>query len=105
MKKVIFGIIFSLAITNCWAGAHYQSGKIKNLTATTSGIMIMMDKGLPDNCVGTPYGWLLIKEENKALTSAVLTIWASGKGTGTVYTSGRVNGTGYCIVNQFDPTN
>ena len=105
MKKIIFGAVLSFIMTNCWAAANYQSGKIKNLTATTGGIMIMMDKGLPDNCAGTPYGWLLIKEENTALTSVVLAAWVSGKSTGTVYTSGRGNGTGYCIVNQFDPAN
>ena len=105
MKKIILGAFLSLVITNCFAAAHYQSGKIKNLTAVTNGIMIQMDTGLPDNCEGTPYNWLFIKQEYTALTSVVLAAWVSGKSTGTVYTTGRINGTGMCIVNQFDPAN
>lgn len=63
----------------------------------------MLDTSIPDNCSGTPYGWMLIKQDHTALTSMVLTAWASGKKKGTVYTSGRAaNGTGYCVVNQFD---
>ncbi|MDX1304561.1 hypothetical protein [Photobacterium sp.] len=87
------------------AAPNYQSGSIENLTAVESGVMIMMDKGLPDNCEGSPYGWMLIKQEHTAITSVVLAAWASGKKSGTVYTSGRESGNGFCLVNQFDPAN
>ena len=101
--KRIFILLSLLLPFMTMAAPNYQSGKINNLTVVTSGIMIKMDKGLPDNCAGTPYGWMLIKQEYKAITSVVLTIWASGNKAGTVYTSGRQDGVGYCLVSQFDP--
>ncbi|MEW4363837.1 hypothetical protein [Aliikangiella maris] len=64
-----------------------------------------MDTGLPDNCKDTPYGWMLIKQEHTAIISTVLAAWASDNKSGTAYTSGRSGGTGYCIVNQFNPVN
>ena len=105
MKNVILGIFLLLLSLNAQSASYYQVGKIKNITAVTGGIMIMMDTGLPDNCAGTPFGWLLIKQEYAAITSVVLAAWASGNKSGVVYTSGRENGTGYCLVNQFDPEN
>jgi hypothetical protein len=97
---VLFGLLVSL---NAYAANSYQSGKIKNLTATTGGVMVMLDTGLPDNCEGSPYGWMLIKQSNTAITSVVLAAWVAGKTQGTFYTSGRPNGTGFCVVIQFDP--
>ncbi|MDW6094812.1 hypothetical protein [Vibrio rhizosphaerae] len=105
MKKLIVGLLLSLTSVSVWSAEGYQSGSISNITATTNGIMIMMDKGLPGNCKGTPYGWMLIKQENTALTSMVLAAWTSGRKTGTVYTSGREGNQGYCLINQFDPAN
>ena len=48
---------------------------------------------------------MLVKQEHTALTSVVLAAWASGNKAGTVYTSGKENGTGYCLITQFDPSN
>lgn len=93
-------IVFSGSSTSA---DYYQSGKITNLTAVNKGLMIMMDKGLPSKCEGAPYVWMLIKQEHTALTSLILTLWTTRKNQGTVYVSGRENGTGYCIVSQFDP--
>ncbi len=104
MKYVIVAltILFSAQVS---AAEYYKTGKINNLTAVTRGIMITMDTGLPDNCEGAPYGWILIKQEHTALTSVVLAAWLAGKNTGSIYTSGRENGDGYCLATQFDPTN
>lgn len=99
---ILFFFILSLNVN---AAESYQSGSISNLTATTAGIMIMLDKGLPTKCNGSPYGWMLIKQEYTALTSVVLAGWVSGKKSGTVYISGRENGDGVCIINQWDPEN
>ncbi|MBD1567700.1 hypothetical protein [Vibrio sp. S12_S33] len=105
MKKLFWCFLLSVISIGSFAAEHYQTGKIKNLTVTTAGIMIMMDTGQPDNCAGTPYGWLFIKQEHTALTSVILAAWASGNKSGTVYTTGREGGVGYCLVNQFDPAN
>lgn len=103
MKKIIF-VLLIFFTSNIFAGPNYQSGKITNLTAIDMGILIMLSNGVPDNCKGTPAGWMLIKQEYKAITSVVLSTWIAGKAQGTVYTIGFQN-EGYCIVSQFDPVN
>ncbi|NRF30659.1 hypothetical protein [Vibrio coralliilyticus] len=103
MKKIFLTLLAVLPfVAN--AADHYQSGNISNLTAVESGVMIMIDKGVPTMCEGTRYGWLLIKQENTALTSTVLTSWASGNKRGTVYVK-REDGASRCIVTQWDPVN
>lgn len=77
-------------------------GKIYDISANAAGVMVRMDTGVPGNCAGSPYGWMLIKQEHVAITSVVLSAWALGKTSGTVYTSAP-NGSGFCLVNQFDP--
>ncbi|NOU49128.1 hypothetical protein HG263_00995 [Pseudoalteromonas sp. JBTF-M23] len=93
-----------LSVQPVIAAENYQSGKIKNITATTDGLMVMMDTRLPSNCEGTPYGWMLIEQKNTTIISVVLAAWASQAKSGTIYTSGRPDG-GYCLVIQFDPAN
>ncbi len=83
MNYLSIAIIAASLLNNpLHAGEDYLSGNIINLTSVTSGLMIMLDSGIPNNCRGTPYGWILIKEENKAITSVALTMWASGKKVG-----------------------
>jgi len=106
MKKLVFSavksMVFVLVATFANAESHYISGTISNLTVTTQGIMIMVSGGLPDNCLGSPWGWMLIKQENTALTAVVLASWVKGSTQGTFYTSAAVSSR-YCTVNQFDP--
>ena len=103
MKKLILITALSMMSLNVLAASNHQNGSIENLTVSTSGIMIKLSSGLPDNCEGTPYGWLLVKQEHSALTSVVLAAWATGNSSATVYTAGRENGSGFCLVTQFDP--
>lgn len=105
MFRLVFVLVALFVSVVGRAAENHQTGDIKNLTATEKGIMINFGTGSPDNCDGTPHGWLLIKQENTALTSVVLAVWVSGNKSGTVYTSGLENGSGFCIVNQFDPAN
>jgi len=105
MKKILISLVLAFSSQLANSAEHYQSGAIKNITSTPAGLMIMMDSGLPSNCEGTPFGWMLIEQKNTTMISVVLAAWASNNKSGTVYTSGRPNGTGYCIVNQFDPNN
>jgi len=105
MKKLIAFLSCFFCITFVSAGPHYQSGTISNITSTKDGLRVKLDSGIPDNCEGTPYGWMLIKQEHTTMITVALAAWASGKKTGTFYTSGRENGTGYCLISQFDPSN
>lgn len=104
MKILIKLFVLVLISTNAIAGPYYQNGNISNLTAVQSGIMIKLDKGLPDNCEGASYGWMLAKQEHTALVSVILAAWMAGKKYGTVYTTGIDGSTGYCKIQQFDPT-
>lgn len=104
-KTLFVMVLFGLASFITSAAGSYASGSISNLTVTRSGIMIQLTSNLPDNCDGTPYGWILVKQENTAITSVILALWVSKNTYGTFYTSGRENGTGYCLLNQYDPTN
>lgn len=103
LRKIILLLCIFTLPAFAASGPNYLSGKIKNLTAIQDGILIMMDSGTPDNCEGSSSGWMLIRQENTAMISVVLAVWAANKKSGTVYTLGRNNGVGYCIVNQFDP--
>jgi hypothetical protein len=100
---VVIAILFSMQ--SAISAGHYQSGSIKNITATTAGLMVMMDTGMPSNCEGSPHGWMLIEQKNTTMISVVLAAWASQNRSGTIYTSGRSGGSRYCLVTQFDPAN
>ena len=103
MKYVsIAAVIALLWQTPLQAAEDYQSGNIINMTSTAAGLMIMLDSGIPNHCRGTPYGWLLIKEENKAMTAVALAMWAAGKKGATIYTAPVIAGN-YCTVTQLHP--
>jgi len=63
--------------------------------------MIRLDTGVPDNCIGTPFGWMLIPESAKTMVAVTL-IARLQNVLVTVYTNGR-DVSGNCIVNQVDP--
>jgi hypothetical protein len=83
----------------------YLSGRISNVAFAGDQTMIMLDTGLPGNCAGSPYGWMIIPGEYKAMAAFVLGLWMRGDAPQvqvTVYTDGLVLG-GYCRINQVDP--
>jgi hypothetical protein len=103
--------VFTLALTASMAlfpvvgvaGDSYQGGTMSNITSTPDGLMIMLDSGVPTNCNGTPYGYMLIPQANKTMIATALLTWVSGNRQVTVYTSWATPGNGYCTINQFDP--
>lgn len=103
-KKIFILILLSFFSLMTKAASHYTSGTITNLTVGKAGLMIKVSGGLPDNCDGTPYNWILIKQADSALTSVVLALYISKSTSGTFYTTGRENEAGYCTLNQFDPS-
>jgi hypothetical protein len=88
--------------SNALAAAEYQSGRINNITTIAEGLMLTLDSGLPTNCTGTPYGWMLIPQANRVMVATVLALWLSGARDVTVYVN-TYTGSSYCIVNQVDP--
>lgn len=80
---------------------HWLSGNINNITTMRGAMLIMLDTGVPDNCQGTPYGWMLIRQEDRVVVNMVMAMWASERRNATVYTVGMVDG--WCEVQQIDP--
>jgi hypothetical protein len=100
-----------LIITTCVALAAaptvhatdvYQAGAISDITSTREGLLLKLNSGLPTNCTGTPWGWMIIPESNKTMVATALILWASGQRNVVVYTDGYT-GNGYCAINQLDP--
>ena len=71
--------------------ATYVSGHITDFTYYEDGVMIQIDAGIPDNCAGTPGGWMKVPAEHKPMMAFLLALWSRGDAAQTtvaVYTSG-----------------
>jgi hypothetical protein len=104
MKKIaIIAVLIMVVITGeTVAGPDYISGNVKNYTAIQGGLMIMVDTGVPDNCAGTPYGWLIIAEADKAMLAMAFMRINQGNMGVTAYSDGDFY-LGFCRVVQYDP--
>ena len=105
LRVILNSTLFSLTLfTSVQSNAadSYLGGNVTNMTSYSGGLLIMLDSGVPTNCTGTSYGWMLIRAENKVMIAVVLTMFAMGKKSATIYTSG-ILGSGYCEINQYDP--
>lgn len=83
-------------------GPTWLSGKLTNITTVRGAMLVMLDTGVPENCQGTPYGWMLIREQDKVMVNIVMAMWASDRRDATIYTVGMVGG--WCEIEQVDPT-
>src|SRR5213592_1506271 len=101
MKKMLLGFCGLALALPALAASSWLSGTITNITASSGGLLIQLDTGVPDNCAGTPYGWMLIPESARTMVAVTLITRLQNVGV-TVYTTGR-DGSGYCIINQVDP--
>ena len=100
---LILILIFPLVASG---GQNQQAGNMKDLTSVEAGLLIKLDTGMPGNCAGSPYDYMLVREENKTLISVTLALWITEKKGVTVFTSGIPGGSGYgvyCVVNQVRP--
>jgi len=105
--KLLVSLVATVSLTGpAHAAPTYLSGHIFDVTFSGASVLIRLDTGLPDNCIGSPYGWIVIPETYKPMIAFVLAGWMRGdlgQINVTVYTDGLVNN--YCRVNQFDPEN
>ena len=100
-------LIGSLWATSVPAADAYLGGHINDVTFAGSDVMVRLDTGVPDNCTGTPFGWMLIPNSAKPMQAFVIGLWMRGDAAQTyavVYTT-AVSVGGYCIINQLDPVN
>src|SRR6185437_903563 len=86
------------------AYSTYAAGHITRVSFATTGVMIMLDVGVPANCTGVAYGWLMVSSASTPLVAFVTGLWMRGDASQkelVVYTSG-IDSTGNCQVNQID---
>jgi hypothetical protein len=92
-------------IQSARAEESYQSGHITNVSFAGDTTLVILDSGMPTNCAGTPFGWMMIQAAYKPIAAFVLGLRLTGNMSSVpvvVYTAGR-DATGYCQVNQIDP--
>jgi hypothetical protein len=104
MKKItiIALLITVVTIGQAIAGPDYVYGNLSNYSAAQYGLLIMVDTGIPDNCAGSPYNWMVIPNEDKALLAMALMRISQDQLGVTIYSSG-VFYNGICRVTQYDP--
>ena len=99
---IILALIILSVTAPAFAGPNYVYGNLNGYSTVPGGLLIMVDTGIPDNCAGTPYGWMIIAEEDKAMLSvALMRINQDLMGVG-IYSAG-VFYQGFCRAIQLQP--
>jgi hypothetical protein len=106
MKKtlIFLGLLFVATTGQSFgqAGPNYVFGQITNYTSIEGGLLLIVDNGVPNNCSGTPYGWMIIPDTDKAmLAMAFMRISQENMGV-ALYSNGSYS-LGFCRVTQYDP--
>ena len=96
---IIAALLLVLFCGYAGAGETYLAGYVVNMTSLPEGLMIMLDTGVPDNCEGTPYGWMIIPEDNKTMVAVAMMAYLQSDREITLCTDGSFY-SGYCRVNQ-----
>jgi hypothetical protein len=99
--KLILGLCSLTFACPAFAPPSWLGGNIINVTSVSGGLMIILDTGLPDNCLGTPYGWMKIPETSKTMIAVTLLARIQNVPV-VVYTDG-MDSSGFCVINQVDP--
>lgn len=103
MKRLSWLLFSLIMVGSAGAAPTYLTGNISNITSMVGGLLIKLDAGVPDDCTGTPYNWMMIAESNKTMIATALAAWHAGQKRVTVYMAGTYSGSGYCMIGQFDP--
>jgi hypothetical protein len=104
MKKITIIALLLMVVTTgqTIAGPNWISGNLTNYTSVQGGLLIKVDAGIPDNCAGTPYNWIIIAEADKAMIAMALMRISQDKLAVNVYTNPGFY-LGFCRAVQFDP--
>jgi hypothetical protein len=104
MKQItiVLALIILAVTVPAFGGPNYIIGNLSNYSAVQAGLLIMVDNGIPDNCAGTPYNWMIIANEDKAML-AMAFMRINQDELGVVVYSNGVFYNGFCRVIQYDP--
>ena len=104
VSLIIAALLISLTGATAHAGPNYLAGNITLHTTLVGGMLIMLSTGVPDNCNGTPAGWMYIPESNKTMVAMTIAAIINDKKYVVVYTNGYPDPSGYCVINQVQTT-
>lgn len=83
--------------------ANSITGNLADITSIRGALLIRMDDDrVPQTCQGSGTSWMRIDQADTAMVSLMLTYWAQGKRSFVIYVDPWQSG--YCAVNQADPT-
>lgn len=111
-KVFLFAMSFlgAMYLSNAQAQAasDYATGYVTRVTTTTDGILIALNSGntIPTECTGTPYGWLIVEQQDTTMTSLVMGLLLQGTLGSypmTLYATKGIDSTGFCRVTQVEP--
>jgi hypothetical protein len=102
LRKILVAACGLMLGTPAHSESSWLAGNIVNISSGSAGLFIMLSTGVPDNCAGTPYSWMLIPESAKTMIAVTLLARLQNWPV-VVYTNGR-DATGYCTINQVDPS-
>ncbi|MFW2174630.1 ABC transporter ATP-binding protein [Acinetobacter guillouiae] len=105
MKKLIYAFLFFS--TQLYAADTYLHGTIVDITSVSEGLLIKMDKqSVPDICQNrSPFGWMLIPNDRKAIMAVMLMNWYQKKTSASIYVDFDQKNNAYCTISQIDPDN
>lgn len=95
-----------IACSGAQAGPNWQSGFISGITFIDDYILVAFSTGTPDNCAGSPSGFMKINAANKSMQSYVTGLWLRGDASQVpmyIYTDPPPSAGAYCIVRQVNP--
>lgn len=100
MYRILCVIVFCIGYSVAQGSTNSDTtGFISAQTSNAQGLLVQVSGGLPTNCTGTPYGWILIPEANKTMVSLTLTAIAQNRQV-KVFTNGIPQGQTFCVAIQ-----
>ena len=107
--KAKIALVVAAAMSLFWSEAQaagtFIDGNIINVTSSSSGLMIILDAGVPQVCEGHyPWPWLLIKQEDTAMIATALGFYMAGQRHARVHVYNPPTPGIPCVVSQFNPT-
>jgi hypothetical protein len=109
MNKFVRAMLSAAALITCsgaQAGPNWQNGHISGITYVEDYILVAFSSGPPDNCAGSPSGWMMIESNKKSMQAYVTGLWLRGDASQVpmyIYTVAPASPGAYCTVTQVNP--
>jgi hypothetical protein len=104
--KATLSTVALIACSSAQAGPNWQSGFLSGITYIDDFILVAFSGGPPDNCAGSPSGFMKISAANKSMQAYVTGLWLRGDASQVpiyIYTDAPPSAGAYCTVRQVNP--